>query len=1183
LLAALLLVFAAPAWTQTSPDPGGQPPAPSGSQASALLVKLVAGLSPTEQAAVIARNGGTIKSVVAPLRLYIVEVAASDLATVLANYQSDPQVASVEQDKVRQSGAFVSDLLYPGQWALPKIGWDVVYGAVIPSGTAKVAILDTGVDVLHPDIAGKVFVGTSILDSSNGMTDPSGHGTWVAGIVAANTGNGVGIAGVASQGVELIPVTVLDANGLGKDSDVVQGVVWAADNGANVILMAFSAQGFSSALQDAIDYAWSKDVVLVAAVGNDGSSTPTFPAGHRGVIGVAATDENDVPAAFSNAGQSVFLAAPGVNIQTTDIGAQPYIVTNGTSASAAIVAGVAGFMKAVDPTLSNGVIVGRIARTADPAGTTAQTGNGRINMARALADTSVEAIQPTGADPVGAGGPFVGPYRAAGNVGVSGTVKDNLNNPISGATVSCTAGCNAAALTTTNASGSYPPSSAPFKPSFAGNGPATITLTASAAGFTSASVTLSIATNGETRVVNFTLQPADTTPPVITPNVSGTLGANGWYTSDVTVTWTVTDPESGIATSSGCGNATLITETTSTTLTCSATNGAGRSNSNSVTIKLDKTGPTATLVVTAGTAGTNGWYTSDVTVHASGTDSMSGPVTCAADQVISAETTGTNINGSCTNDAGLTTNAAPLTIKLDKTGPTATLVVTAGTAGTNGWYTSDVTVHTAGTDSTSSPVTCASDQFQTTETTGATFNGSCTNDAGLTTNAAPLTVKLDKTAPTASANASPGPNTNGWNKTDVTVTFNGSDTLSGIDNCTAPVTLSTEGAGQSASGICTDKAGNVSASATASNINIDKTAPTASASASPAPNGNGWNKTDVSVAFTGIDSLSGIDFCTAPTTLTAEGAGQTAGPGTCTDKAGNVSAPVSKTGINIDKTAPTASASASPGPNAHGWNKTNVTVSFSGSDGLSGIDTCAAPVTLSGEGAGQSASGTCTDKAGNVSAPATASNINIDKTAPTVSVTGVTNGAIYTLGAVPAAACSTSDALSGVATNATITVTGGVAPGVGTFTATCNGATDKAGNAATASLTYSVQYASGGLCFGSPGHQILQPINADGTSVFKQKSTVPAKFRVCDANGKSIGNVGVVSSFMRTKAILGTTVDDVDEAVDSTTPFTEFRWDSTDQQWIFNMSTKSLLANYTYYYRISLNDGTWIDFNFGLK
>src|SRR3989475_8142248 len=368
-----------------------QTPSPT----SSLLVKLVDGLSVQEQADVIARNGGVEISSIPALRLHVIQVAPADLPQVLANYQADPQVVNAEENKTRQSQAFPTDPLYPNQWSLPKIGWDQVFGAVTPTGSAIVAILDTGVDAHHPDLAGNVIPGTSTLDiRSDGTTDPSGHGTWVAGIAAAqtNTTPVEGIAGVAYARVRIMPVTVLDVNGLGQDSDVIAGVIWAADHGADVIVMAFSNPGFSHNLQDALDYAWSKHVVLVAATGNDGVSTRTFPAGDRGVMGVSATDPNDSLALFSNSGQSVFIAAPGTDIQTTTIG-DAYTVISGTSASAAIVAGAAAFMRAVDPTLTNGVIVSRLARMADPAGTQLQTGNARINMAPALAGTRTDFIQ----------------------------------------------------------------------------------------------------------------------------------------------------------------------------------------------------------------------------------------------------------------------------------------------------------------------------------------------------------------------------------------------------------------------------------------------------------------------------------------------------------------------------------------------------------------------------------------------------------------------------------------------------------------------------------------------------------------------------------------------------------------------------------------------------------------------
>src|SRR5438093_1506468 len=124
---------------------------------SSLIVKLVPGLSPEEQAAVIARNGGVETSSIAPLRLHVVDVPPDQLVAVLGSYRADPQVASVEENRTRSSESIPSDALYANQWALPRIGWDTVYGTVTPTGTATVAILDTGIDARHPDLAANVI------------------------------------------------------------------------------------------------------------------------------------------------------------------------------------------------------------------------------------------------------------------------------------------------------------------------------------------------------------------------------------------------------------------------------------------------------------------------------------------------------------------------------------------------------------------------------------------------------------------------------------------------------------------------------------------------------------------------------------------------------------------------------------------------------------------------------------------------------------------------------------------------------------------------------------------------------------------------------------------------------------------------------------------------------------------
>jgi hypothetical protein len=305
----------------------------------------------------------------------------------------------------------------------------------------------------------------------------------------------------------------------------------------------------------------------------------------------------------------------------------------------------------------------------------------------------------------------------------------------------------------------------------------------------------------------------DKTKPTISAAVSaGTVGLNGWYVGDVTVHFTCSDSGSGIPVDACPADQVLSTEgaaVASTTMTVTDAAGNTSALSNVVTVKIDKTAPSATLAVTAGTIGANGWYTSDVTVSTSGSDSVSGPVTCTANQFQTDETSGNAFNGSCTNDAGLSTNAAPLTVKLDKTGPSASLAAL-GTLGSNGWFTSDVTIQTTGADSISNPTTCAAAQFQTTDTASATFNGSCTNDAGLSTNATALTIKRDATAPTAISFVG-GPTAGGsyyFGSVPAAPICNADGALSGLASCVVTGYETTVG-NKTMTATATDNAGNV--------------------------------------------------------------------------------------------------------------------------------------------------------------------------------------------------------------------------------------------------------------------------------------------------------------------------------------------------------------------------------------
>src|SRR5258708_21622377 len=322
-----------------------------------------------------------------------------------------------------------------------------------------------------------------------------------------------------------------------------------------------------------------------------------------------------------------------------------------------------------------------------------------------------------------------------------------------------------------------------------------------------------------------------------------------------------------------------------------------------------------------------------------------------------------------------------------------------------GWNNTNVTVTFACRDAISGVASCPSSQTVTTDGANQVISGTATDNAGNTASTS-IRLNIDKTPPTISAISSPPPNGNGWNNSNVTVTFTCNDSLSGIASCTSPITVSAEGANQVISGTATDIAGNAaSASVT---INLDKTPPTIKASASPAPNAAGWNNSDVIVTFRCSDGTSGVASCPLPQTVTTEGISQVIS-GTATDNAGNTASAGIK--LNIDKTPPTITAAPSPVPNANGWNNSNITVTFACGDSLSGVANCPSPVAVSTEGANQLISGTATDNAGNVMSASV--TFNLAKPPPVLSIASPAHGAIVSTSAISVTG-SVSHSLSGV-------------------------------------------------------------------------------------------------------------------------------------------------------------------------
>lgn len=484
----------------------------------------------------------------------------------------------------------------------------------------------------------------------------------------------------------------------------------------------------------------------------------------------------------------------------------------------------------------------------------------------------------------------------------------------------------------------------------------------------------------------------DVDPPTVGVTVTPAANAAGWHKSNVSVTWQVTDP-SGVSTMTGCDDTTLTTDTTAagTTFTCTAIDAAGNTAQKSVTIKLDKTAPEITFGPATPAPNASGWNNTPVTIDASIFDVLSGlaPGTPAAKTVtFSVDTDGQVQSVSAADVAGNTRIVVTPPVRIDRVAPTIVFGSASPAANGNGWNNTHVNVPVSYQDDRSGVQFSAHASgviTLTVEGIAVTAATSVTDRAGNTASATTPPFKIDMTPPTTDATRAPLANAQGWNNTNVTAQFTASDTLSGLAPGSSPIdkVLSNDGAGQSSSHVFTDLAGN-SSSASVSNINIDKTAPTIAGQPDRAANGNGWYKANVTISFTCNDNLSGVMSCPPNTLLSAEAANLSAG-GAVTDRAGNV-ATTTVGGINIDKTAPTIVASPDRAPNANGWYNANVTVSFACADGLSGVQSCSPPNTLSAEAAALSASGIAIDRAGNA-ASATFSGIRIDKTAPIVTCT----------------------------------------------------------------------------------------------------------------------------------------------------------------------------------------------------
>jgi len=419
LLAAALLAAALP--TRAAPSPPDPPHLKAPHAPGELLVKWRGALKAQKgregMDSLLASLEATVIEEFPALSLARLQVPETRLETALTRLQDDPRVEWAEPNYLLSLDLTPNDPYYASYQGNPGHGgyllnmemeaaWDLSLG----DPSVVIAVIDTGLDFGHEDLMGSVWInddevpdngvdddgngyvddvhGWDFVEEDNEPQDLHGHGTHVAGIIAARINNGVGIAGMAGQAT-IMPLGIFQPQGIGTYADLIEAIIYAADNGAQVINMSLGAVSYSRGEEAAVNYAWERGVVLVAAAGNNNNDAVHYPAAHANVIAVSSVTASDQRSSFSSYGDFVDLAAPGSRVMSCIPGSN-YGVMSGTSMASPHVAGLAALIRSRNPTLTNGEVRQILESTADDLGTAGWDrfyGHGRINGRRALEAT----------------------------------------------------------------------------------------------------------------------------------------------------------------------------------------------------------------------------------------------------------------------------------------------------------------------------------------------------------------------------------------------------------------------------------------------------------------------------------------------------------------------------------------------------------------------------------------------------------------------------------------------------------------------------------------------------------------------------------------------------------------------------------------------------------------------------
>lgn len=322
----------------------------------------------------------------------------------IANLRSSVGISYAEPNYLLHTCATPNDPAYKTlQYAPQKIQANASWDIWKPRNKVVIAVIDTGVEATHPDLTSVIYrdstgavVGWNTLNNTSASGDDGGHGTHCAGVALGHINDSTGLAGTAGWNpnvansddfLKLMPIKALDASGTGTAASIASAIIWAADHGAQVMTISAATSSASSTLENAVQYAWGKGCVIVAAAGNMASDMLMYPAAYPNVLSVAATDATDTLLFYSEYGSWIKCAAPGSNVYST-YKSGSYTGLSGTSVAAPHVAAEAAAILSQNPTLSNSQVNDLVTSQVDPVnpyqGRALSTDSGRINVYRAL-------------------------------------------------------------------------------------------------------------------------------------------------------------------------------------------------------------------------------------------------------------------------------------------------------------------------------------------------------------------------------------------------------------------------------------------------------------------------------------------------------------------------------------------------------------------------------------------------------------------------------------------------------------------------------------------------------------------------------------------------------------------------------------------------------------------------------